>query len=323
MPEITLQAYEDEINQLIDDARYVEALAHSRHILSEHPRYIGAYYLLGKTMLEADQPELAIDLFRRALNGDPEHLMSRIGLTLAYQRVNNLDAAIWNLERAVEIEPGNADLADELCQLYGRRDGIEPAYVPLNRAGLARLYLRGNRPGRAVDELRTLVAEEPSRIDLQLLLAEAYWRDDQIVQAADTCQSVQENLRYCLKANLLLGTLWTNSGQEQGQAYLNRAQEVDLENTLAGEMFGSGTPLQPREVKLERLVYTPDAITDDTEAKWFKQLEAASVTVGISEAMPEMTESEMALVDITAGLESQIAIPDWLRELGDDEKAVA
>ena len=152
MPEITLQAYEDEINQLIDDARYLEALAHARHILSKYPRYVGAYYLLGKAMLEADQPELAIDLFRRALNGDPEHLMARIGLTLAYQRVNNLDAAIWNLERAVELAPGNQDLADELCQLYGRRDGLEPSYVPLNRVGLARLYLRGNRPGRACFE---------------------------------------------------------------------------------------------------------------------------------------------------------------------------
>uniref|UniRef100_UPI001179B1E3 tetratricopeptide repeat protein n=1 Tax=Klebsiella pneumoniae TaxID=573 RepID=UPI001179B1E3 len=93
-PEIALRQYESEINHLIEEARYLEALAHTRHILSQHPRYIGAYYLLGKTMLEADQPELAIDMFQRALNADPEHLMARIGLMMAHQRLDNTNAAI-------------------------------------------------------------------------------------------------------------------------------------------------------------------------------------------------------------------------------------
>lgn len=319
MAEIALRQYESEIDHLIEEARYLEALAHSRHILHQHPRYIGAYYLLGKTLLEADQPELAIDMFQRALYADPEHLMARIGLTLAHQRMDNLDAAIWNLERAVELNPGDADLVDELRQLYGRRDGFEPERVPLNRAGLARLYMRGNRPGRAVEELRALLAENPQRLDLRLALAEAYWRDDQIVQAADTCQVLLDGARYCLKANLLLGALWIDSGQEEGQTYLERAQEIDLENTLANEMFGATSPLKPRKVTIEPLMYKPDTLDVDQQAKWFQKLEAASVTVSLAPMQPEMTESEARLVDITAGLEAQIEIPDWLRELGDEE----
>jgi tetratricopeptide (TPR) repeat protein len=319
VPEIALRQYESEIDHLIEEARYLEALAHTRHILRQHPRYIGAYYLLGKTMLEADQPELAIDMFQRALNADPEHLMARIGLTLAHQRLDNLDAAIWNLERAIELNPGDADLIDELRQLYGRRDGFEPERVPLNRAGLARLYMRGNRPGRAAEELRALLAENPQRLDLRLALAEAYWRDDQIVQAADTCQVLLDDARYCLKANLLLGALWIDSGQEEGQTYLNRAQEIDLENALANEMFGAVSPLKPREVSIEHLTYKPAVLDVDQQAKWFQRLEAASVSVSLAAMQPEMTESEARLVDITAGLEAQIEIPDWLRELGTEE----
>jgi len=318
--EIALHQYENEINQLIEEARYVEALAHTRHILRQHPRYVGAYYLLGKILLEADQPELAIDMFYRALNADPEHLMARIGLTIAHQRLDNLNAAIWNLERAVELNPGDPDLVDELRQLYGRRDGMEPERIPLSRAGLARLYMRGNRPGRAVEELRTLLTTQPTRYDLRLALAEAYWRDDQIVQAADTCQLVLDDMRYCLKANLLLGALWVDSGQEEGQVYLNRAQEIDLENALANEMFGTASPLKPQEVKLERLTYRPGAIGIDEQAKWFKKLEASSVTVGVAEMAPEMTGAEARLVEITAGLESQIELPDWLRELETEEE---
>jgi tetratricopeptide (TPR) repeat protein len=320
VPEIALHQYENEIDHLIEEARYLEALAHTRHILRQHPRYIGAYYLLGKTMLEAGQPELAIDMFQRALNADPEHLMARIGLTLAHQRLDNLDAAIWNLERAIELTPGDADLTDELRLLYGRRDGFEPERVPLNRAGLARLYMRGNRPGRAVEELRALLTENPQRLDLRLALAEAYWRDDQIVQAADTCQTLLDDARHCLKANLLLGALWIDSGQDEGQTYLDRAQEIDLENTLANEMFGAASPLKPREVRIERLTYKPDALDVDQQAKWFQRLEAASVSVSPAAMQPEMTESEARLVDITAGLEAQIELPDWLRELGDEEE---
>ncbi len=319
MAEIALRQYESEIDHLIEEARYLEALAHARHILRQHPRYIGAYYLLGKTMLEADQPELAIDMFQRALYADPEHLMARIGLTLAHQHVDNLDAAIWNLERAVELNPGDAELTDELRQLYARRDGVEPERVPLNRASLARLYMRGNRPGRAVEELRALLAENPQRLDLRLALAEAYWRDDQIVQAADTCQALLTDARYCLKANLLLGALWIDSGQEEGQTYLNRAQEVDIENTVANEMFGAASPLKPREVSIEHLTYRPDTLDVDRQAKWFQKLEAASVSVSLAAMQPEMTATEARLVDITAGLEAQIEIPDWLRELGGEE----
>ncbi len=320
MSEIALHQYENEINHLIEEARYVEALAHARHILRQHPRYIGAYYLLGKTMLEADQPELAIDMFHRALNADPEHLMARIGLTIAHQRLDNLKAAIWNLERAVELNPGNQDLVDELRQLYGRRDGMEPERIPLNRTGLARLYMRGNRPSRAVEELRALLAAQPTRSDLRLGLAEAYWRDDQIVQAADTCQLVLDEMPYCLKANLLLGALWVDSGQEEGQVYLKRAQEIDLENALANEMFGSASPLKPKQITLERLIYQPGAIGIDDQAKWFKKLETTSVTVGVSEMTPAMGGPEARLVDITAGLEAQIEIPDWLRELETEEE---
>ncbi|MGC9357050.1 MAG: tetratricopeptide repeat protein, partial [Anaerolineae bacterium] len=316
MTEVTLEVYENEIDYMIEEARYLEAFAHLRHILEKYPRYVEAYYMLGKMMLETDLPQLAIDMFRRVLNADPEHLLARIGLGLAHERLDNTDAAIWNLERAFELDPGNEDLAQELARLYGRRSGVVPDHISLSRGGLARLYLRGNLYGRAANELREMVEEDDERVDLLTALAEALLRDDQIVQAADTCQRILDYFPYCLKANLLLGTLWLRSGQEEGEHYLRRAQEIDPRNELAQKIFGSSSPVEVKEVTIERLVYEPDALPVDSDAEWFKHLEAASVSAGISEAMPEMSDEEMRLVDITAGLESQIQIPDWLRELG-------
>ncbi len=316
MPEISLPNYENEIDQLVEQARYLEALAHIRHLLSQYPHYAGAYYLLGKALLEADLHDLAADMFRRALSADPEMLIARIGLSIAHERRNDLGAAIWNLERAMELDLGNDDIAEELRRMYGRRDGEELDHVPQTRAGLARLYLRAHRYGRAVHELRSLLEAEPARPDLMTALAEAYWRDGQLVQASEVCQDILDVMPYNCKANLLLGTLWVSSGQEEGWAYLRRAQEVDPEGHRADAVFGTDSLLESHEVALDRLVYDPEALGVDRESAWFRRLESASVSVGISEAPSEMTESEVRLVDLTAGLESQIEIPDWLRELG-------
>ncbi|MFP4346386.1 MAG: tetratricopeptide repeat protein, partial [Anaerolineales bacterium] len=326
MTEVTLSAYQDQIDYMVEEARYLEAFAHLRHILKQYPRYVDAYYLLGKMMLEAALPNLAIDMFRRVLNAQPEHLLARIGLGLAHEHLGNSKAALWNLERAFELDPGNEELAGELRRLYAQQGGVMPDHLSLTRAGLARLYLRGDLYGRAAEEFQAMLEKEPLRVDLRVALAEAYWRDDQIVQAADVCQQTLTDFPYSLKANLLLGTLWLKSGQEEGERYLQRAREIDPQNDLATQLFGSASLMEPKAVNIERLSYDPQAISVDREEEWFKHLEAASVSTSVSEALPDMTETEMRLVDITAGLESQIEIPDWLRDLGpldEDEEVPA
>ncbi|MEA3310569.1 MAG: hypothetical protein U9Q70_13830, partial [Chloroflexota bacterium] len=316
MAQVTLSAYKNEIDQMLEEARYLEAFAHLRHLLSQHPRYSDAYYLLGKMLLDTDQPQLAVDMFRRVLNANPEDILSRIGLGVAYQQLDDAKAALWNFELAFEHDPGNADLAREITQLRGQVNGTVADYVPLSRAGLAQLYLQAGAYRRAGNEMRKILQKQIHRADIMSSLAEAQWRAGEIIQAADVCQDILQDLPYNLKANLLLGTLWVQSGQEEGEYYLNRAQEIDPENHLATQLFGSHSRLTEQEVSLERLVYDPDAIPVDQEAEWFKRIEATSASIGISEIGPEMSAEEMRLVDITTGLESQVQIPDWLQDLG-------
>ncbi len=323
MVEITLHDYLDEIEGMIDEARYIEALAHLRHILARYPRLIAAYYLMGRLMLEVDLPELAADMFRRTLAADPEHLFARIGLGEAHERMNNSQAALWNLTRALELDPSNEAIADEVRRLHAEIGEPEPRRLPLTRAALARLYVRGKLYNRAIIELDKLIQEEPQRPDLLLLKAEAHWQNGQTVQASDLCQQILSTYPYCLKANLLLGYLWTSAAQEEGRRYLKRAHEMDPENVTAVEMFGNDSPLPREEVRLERLTYEPQKLGINRESSWYKQLEASSVTIGVSEAMPEMSDSEVKLVNVTADLESQLQIPDWLKDLGTLEEEEA
>ena len=309
MAEISLQEYLQEIDDAIDQGRYDEALAHGRHILQHYPKYLPAYRLLGKAMLEAGRDDLAEDMFRRVLSGDPEDFVARVGMSIIADRRGDLQRAIWHMERAFELAPNNEAIQEELRRLYGRRDGVEPARLQLTRAGLARLYLRGNLFSRAIDELRALLAQEPDRVDLWVTLAEALWRNDQRVQAEEACLRVLDELPYCLKAHLILGEIWTRSGREEGRTHLEVAEALDPEHREAVKLLGDASPLRLREIRLPHLEYVPPEATE--RPAW---MAAAGV-----EGQP--AEEERALVDLEAETEALIEIPSWLQELGEGEEA--
>ncbi len=303
MAEISLQQYYEQIETLIERGRYTEAVAHGKHILQQYPKYVAAYRLLGKAMLEADQDDYAADMFRRVLSADPEDMLAWVALSEVHNKHNELDAAVWHLERAFELSVDNKVVENELRQLYGRRDGVEPKRVQLTRGALARLYLKGDLLSRAISEFRALLAEQPERVDLSVALAEALWRNEQRLEAIEVCQRVLDKLPYCLKANLILGEIWHSSGREEAQVYLQRAEALDPENRMAQELFASASPLPPKEVRILPLVSGPPV--EEERPAWM---------VGIEAAAP-LSEREAMLVDIAAALEAQIEIPAWLEEI--------
>ena len=312
MNEISLHEYCEQIEIIIEQGRYVEAVAHGQHILKQYPKHVATYRLLGKAMLEANQDEYAADMFHRVLGADPEDLVAWVGISELSNRRGDLDAATWHLERAFEVASDNEAgiVEEELRHLYGRRDGVAPERVQLTRAGLARLYLKGDLLSRAISEFHALLAEQPERVDLSVALAEALWRNEQRLEAVEVCQQVLDKHPYTLKANLILGEIWTRSGREEAQAYLRRAAAVDPENRIARELLGAASPLPAREVRLVPLEYRPP--TEEERPAWMTDLEAVS-------AAPPQAEREAPTFDVAAARDAQIELPSWLEEVGGEE----
>ena len=306
MDEISLREYCGRIENVIEHGHYAEAVAHGKHILKQYPKHIVTYQLLGKAMLEAGQGEYAADMFRRVLSADPEDLIAWVGMSEVHNNRSELDAAVWYLERAFEVASDSKALEEELRQLYSRRDGVEPRRTPLTPGALARLYLKGDLLSRAISELRSLLAEHPERVELSVALAEALWRNEQRLEASEVCQRILDELPYCLKANLILGAIWTGGGREEGQVYLRRAEALDPENRMAQELFGVASPLPARQAQVVPLEYRPP--TGEERPEWMAE--------GV---LP--TEEGAALVDTAAGLEAQIEIPSWLEQVATDEEA--
>jgi len=294
MAEIGLGEYCDEVKELIKAQSIDEAIVICRHILERFPKYIMPYRLLGEAALEREEYDEAASLFTRVLGANPEDVIAHVGLAVVHDEKKEPEEAIWHLERAFELAPGNMEIRQELKRLYGEREGVEPPRVKLTPAALARLYLREGLYDRAITELRPLLKEDPDRVDLKLALAEALWREGRRREAAESCQEILELLPNCLKANLILGVIWKESGQEEeGETLLARAQTLDPENGVAQGLFGEASPLPPEKVLLPRLEEIPAPPP-------LPEVEEVAPPLEPEEAVEEIAEEEM---------------PEWLRRL--------
>jgi tetratricopeptide (TPR) repeat protein len=327
---LTLQGYTQEIEGMLERSAYDEAIAHSQHILQKHPKYVEPYRLIGQAAFDREDYQQATDMFTRILSAKPSDFVSRAGLAVVYDKQGSLKDALWQMERAYELEPGNAAVQEELRKLYARRDGVPPDKVPLTRGALARLYMNGELYSEAVAELRALLAVEPDRVDLQALLAEALWRDEQRLEASEVALKVLDRMPYCLDANLILGEIWMNGGREEdAEVHLKRALALDPEGRRAAQLFGKSSPIPSSPVEVERLDFVaPTAAPVSEEAPaWLSGIGAAAEAGAPAEEIPAWLEGiglaalgEAVTEELAPGMEAgappqaeiEEEIPSWL-----------
>ena len=109
--------------------------------------------------------------------------------------------------------------------------------------------------------------ESSERLDLQVLLAETLWRNDQRNEAASVAEGILEKLPYCLTASLILGEIYLNSGlADEGEMLLRRAQAIDPDNLRANALLGHTSPLAEQKTTVERLERGPQIPSVSPEA---------------------------------------------------------
>ncbi|MBI5035206.1 MAG: tetratricopeptide repeat protein [Chloroflexi bacterium] len=305
--QVTLPAYTDEIRELIKQDHNDEAIAHCKHILAHYPKYIDAYRQMGEAYLEKGDLDSAKDLFRRVLSADPENIVAYTGLSIIFERQQLINEAIWHLERAYELAPGNADLQKELLRLYNEADIKAHARLKLTPGALARIYAQEGLYAHALQEFRGIIATVPSRYDIRVALAETLWRMGRLSEATQVAQSILEQLPYCIKANLILGTAWKQVGLPESEHYLHRVQLLDPTNQAAIRLMGSDSPLTPLKAFVPRYVETksgpapsitamPDIFTtSETEAQIASTATSTEFpSEQLATEMPSVTEASPA-----------------------------
>ncbi len=323
MADIELGAYIAEIEGILAAERNAEGVAHCRHILEYYPKNLAVYRLLGKGLLELGRLGDAADILTRVLSAAPDDFVAHVGMAIIAEEEGDLDRAIAHMERALEAQSSNAAIHGELKRLYGRRDGVEPAKVHLTGGALARLYIKGGNFSQAVDELRAALKEAPNRVDWQVLLARALWKDEQRIDAVEACQDVLEKLPYCLEVNSILYEIWESAGRDD-EAVVHWQRVEALDPHLAHELRDPTGTFPPPKLQIPRLDYvppTPDEVMGVPD--WVRDLglgeEEETLLEGDEafdlEAQP--FEAEMAVSSELNG-EGEI-VPDWLRDMASSD----
>lgn len=342
MASISLRAYHRQIEEWIDQGLYDQAITHCRHILSIYPKCLETYRLLGKAFLESQKFGDANDIFQRILSSLPDDFISHVGMSIIREDESNLNEAIWHMERAFEIQPSNNAIQGELRRLYGRRDGIEPPKVNLNRSALARMYLKGNLHSQAIAEIRMALAEDPKRPDLEVLLAKAYFETKQIPEAKEIINQILAKLPYCYEAIFLLWQISLLEGKQiEAEKHLAKLAELDPYAAHLNKSISSTEQVPDTAILLEKFENSSPLAAQATSQQpdWAASLgiqisaeeepevgpsipdwlrEQASPSEAVSEA-EEASEIHFETAETTSETISTSEIPEWMRELGWEE----
>jgi len=289
MSKISLRDYNHEIEGLINSGKTNEAIAHCKYILKLFPKCVDTYRLLGKAYLEAQRYGEATDILTRILSVVPDDFVSQIGMSIIREDEGNLDAAIYHMERAFEVKPSNSAIQEELRRLYGRRDGITPPRVRLTRGALVRMYTRGELYPQAIAEIRASLAEDPKRVDLEVILARIYMILGRKAEAIEVCSRLVSKLPNCLEANRILAEILPGTSRgEDAEAYHQRVTALDPYSAYITSSTPTSNDVADNAILVDFLEYQPTQ-QGDQQPEW-----ASSIGVNLQE--------------------TEEAVPDWLVE---------
>jgi tetratricopeptide (TPR) repeat protein len=335
MTKISLRVYNREIEAMIEGGQVDEAIAHCQNILYTYPMHLESYRLLGKAFLEARRFDDAADIFQRVIMAVPDDFVSHVGMSIIRDDEGKLDESIWHMERAFEVQPSNPAIQDELRKLYGRRDGVQPPKVRLTRDALANMYTQGALYSQAIAEIRAVLADDPFRPDLQVMLARAYSKDGRKTQAIEICSDLLRNYSFCFDAlRILLDLMPENDPPEIAKTYRQRICALDPYAGFASGSIFNSDKVADAAVSLELLDYDPRKSLKGSQPGWGSSL---GIKLGSGQAQPKepVLEAEMTVDEqpdqeqpTSPGTEDEKLstqeggqIPDWMLSSGWEKTA--
>lgn len=244
MTQTTLREYLRTTEDAISSGRIDEAMTNCQNVLAYFPEALEAQHLLGEVYLAQGQLEEARQTFEWILTNDPENVIAYCDRALISERTSDVDTALDCYQQAYELSRGNANIRQEFNQLSARAGQQEFMF---SRAGLARLYMRGNLLTQAIQEWEAVLATSPERLDARLGLIEAYWHESLFDKAEQLASQILDEIPTCLKALLYLAHVVSISNITRARDLLLRAETLDPELRMAQEIFADLAANQPKD----------------------------------------------------------------------------
>src|SRR5881227_1747302 len=219
MTQTTLRDYLQITEDAISSGRISDALSNCQHILTHFPEILEAQRLLGEVYLAQSQLEEAQQAFDWVLTNDPENVVTYCSRALISEHMSDYDTALDCYQQAYELSRGNSQIRQEFNQLSAK---VGQQGFIFSRAGLSRLYMRGDLLPQAIQEWETVLTMTPDRLDARTGLLEAYWREGSYDRVEQLARQILDDVPGCLKALLLLAHVTFAQDALKAQELLQR-----------------------------------------------------------------------------------------------------
>lgn len=260
MAQTTLRDYLQTTEDAISTGRVNDALANCQYILTHFPEALEAQRLLGEVYLAQGKLEEAQQTFDWVLTNDPENVMAYCNRALISERMSDYDTALDCYQQAYELSRGNSQIRqifNQLSEKVGQQGFI------FSRAGLARLYMRGDLLPQATQEWDSVLVNTPERLDARTGLLETYWREGLYDQVEHLARAILQVVPHCLKSLLLLAHVTFAQDALQSQNLMQQAEALDPDQVMAQELFSDFIAHQPKDPFL-KLMKKSSAIFPET-----------------------------------------------------------
>src|SRR5437667_7476364 len=261
MAKTTFFEYLQYTEDAISSGRIDDAMANCQYILSYFPDSLEAQRLLGEIYLAKGKLEEAQQTFDWILVNDPENVIAYCNRALTSERLSDIDTALDCYQQAYELSRGNSQIRQEFNQLSAK---VGQQEFMFSRAGLARLYMRGDLLTQAVQEWEAVLSVSPERLDARTGLLETYWREGTYDKVEQIASRILEEIPTCLKALLLLAYVTSTYNLERSKELLLRAETLDPEMVMAQELFSDLMVSQPNNPFFAMLKKEPIVFSDST-----------------------------------------------------------
>jgi tetratricopeptide (TPR) repeat protein len=271
--------------------------------LPDHP---GVNFALADAYLQINDIGNAEYYGKQAIKLDPKNRWYRLKLVDIYQLSGKTEAAINELNKALEYHPGDQDLLQELAQLYSNHDAPRQANKIYNKL----LYLRGedinlrlqklqnfnslNMQDSAIVELQKIRELDPGNLSTLQLLSNYYLEMNRLEEARKVLQNALQINRTDPKSLIMLSDV-----------YMSEAKWDSVGTTL-GNVVADSTVSSQTKLKVCRYLYSKfkenedkagirDAASTVFQNVMTAEQESAKILTLAADFFTETKQNELAL----------------------------